>query len=185
MTNVAFDSIDDYRDIETLNLYKEAQEKGEDMDAFLKAIQEKGRDNVRTPMQWDNTPNAGFTEGQPWININPNYREINVRKAIIDPHSVFHFYKKILAFRKKHPTFVYGKYKDIAPMHESIYAYRRWDENETFVILLNFSSETQHFRLPEFYGNIELEISNYGGMDFGELEEVTLLPWEGRIYQKR
>lgn len=185
MTNVAFDSIDDYRDVETLNLYQEAKENGEDMEAFMKAIHEKGRDNVRTPMHWDDSDNAGFTMGTPWIKLNPNYPEINVKEALADPNSIFYFYKKMLAFRKEHLTFVYGEYKDLHPTNEQIYAYRRSDENETFLVILNFSSETVDFNLPEHYGELELCISNYGGVDEGILEKVKMMPWEGRIYRKK
>ena len=185
MTNVAFDSIDDYRDIETLNLYREAQKNGEDLEAFMQAIHAKGRDNVRTPMHWDDSKNAGFSEGEPWIKLNPNYPEINVEKVLADPNSIFYFYQNLLEFRKQHSTFVYGKYKDLAPDHDKIYAYRRSDEIETFLVVLNFSDENTSFKLPEFYGNLEFCISNYGGMDAGELEELQLMPWEGRIYRKR
>lgn len=185
MTNVAFDSIDDYRDVETLNLYQEAKDNGEDMEAFMKAIHEKGRDNVRTPMHWDDSKNAGFTTGTPWIKLNPNYPEINVKEALADPNSIFYFYKKMLAFRKEHLTFVYGEYKDLDPTNEQIYAYRRSDENETFLVILNFSSETVDFNLPEHYGELELCISNYGGVDEGVLEKVKMMPWEGRIYRKK
>lgn len=185
MTNVAFNSIEDYRDVETLNLYKEAMENGEDMEAFMKAIHEKGRDNVRTPMHWDDSENAGFSTGTPWIKLNPNYPKINVKEALADPNSIFYFYKKMLEFRKEHLTFVYGKYKDLDPSHEKIYAYRRSDENETFVVVLNFSSENVDFKLPEYYGELELCISNYGILDGGDLENVKILPWEGRIYRKK
>ncbi len=185
MTNVNFDSIEDYRDVETLNLYEEAKANGEDMEAFMKAIHEKGRDNVRTPMHWDDSENAGFTKGTPWIKLNPNYPEINVEEALADSNSIFYFYKKMLAFRKEHSTFVYGKYKDLDPSHEKIYAYRRSDENKTFVVVLNFSSETVDFKLPEYYGGLELCISNYDIIDNGDLENIKVMPWEGRIYLKK
>ena len=185
MTNVKFDSIEDYRDVETLNFHKLAKENGDDMNAFMEAVYTLGRDNVRTPMHWDDSENAGFTKGKPWINLNPNYPEINVKKAMADPNSIFYFYKKMLAFRKEHSTFVYGKYKDLDPSHEKIYAYRRSDENKTFVVILNFSSETVDFELPEYYGELELCISNYDIMDDGDLEKIKVLPWEGRIYRKK
>ncbi len=185
MTNVKFDSIDDYRDVETLNFYKLAKENGGDMDAFMNAVYTLGRDNVRTPMQWNDSENAGFTTGQPWINLNQNYPEVNVENAIADPNSIFYFYKKLLAFRKEHSTFVYGNYKDLDPSHEKIYAYRRSDKNETFIVVLNFSSETVDFKLPEYYGELELCISNYGIIDGGDLENIKVMPWEGRIYRKK
>ena len=111
MTNVAFESIEDYRDVATRNMYKEAvEEKGVDPQAALKVVHAKSRDNARTPMQWDASEQAGFTTGTPWIKVNPNYKEINVAEALADPNSVFHYYKKLIQLRKENPVIVYGTY---------------------------------------------------------------------------
>ncbi len=102
MTNVAFESIDDYRDVETLNMYKEmVNEKGVDPEDMLKILHAKSRDNARTPMQWDDSDQAGFTAGTPWIKVNPNYKEINVAQALADKNSIFYYYQKLLRLRKE------------------------------------------------------------------------------------
>ena len=105
MTNVAFDSIDDYRDIETLNMYRElVDEQGQDPAARCwRVIHAKSRDNARTPMQWNDGPQAGFTTGTPWIKVNPNYPAINVEQALADPDSIFYYYQKLIRLRKTHP----------------------------------------------------------------------------------
>src|SRR5690606_10278546 len=121
MTNVRFGSIDDYRDIETLNMYREkVLEQGEDPQKVLKAIHYMGRDNARTPMQWDDGPNAGFTTGTPWIKVNPNYRDINVKEAMADPDSIFHYYRKLIALRKRHDIVVYGDFVPLLEDHPQI-----------------------------------------------------------------
>ncbi len=182
MTNVAFDSFDDYRDVETLNALREYRAAGKDESELLEAVHRQGRDNVRTPIQWDDSPNAGFTSGTPWLRLNPNYREINVEAARQDPDSIFYFYRRLLRYRRAHPTLIYGDYEVIDRGSNRLYAYRRWDENGEYYIFLNFSSETL-VKLP-FPTDKELllEISNY------PKEKVTdpaLNPWEARIYVER
>ena len=109
MTNVAFDSIEDYRDIETLNLYKEmVGEKGMPAQTVLEILHAKSRDNARTPVQWDATDQAGFTTGRPWIKVNPNFKEINVEQAVADPGSIFYYYQKLIRLRRQNPVIVYG-----------------------------------------------------------------------------
>src|SRR5690349_5291419 len=111
MTNVAFESIEDYRDVATRNLYREAvEEKGVDPKAALKVVHAKSRDNARTPMQWDDSQHAGFTTVTPWINVNPNYKEINAANALADPNSVFYYYQKLIRLRRENPIIVYGAY---------------------------------------------------------------------------
>ncbi|MBB3907676.1 glycoside hydrolase family 13 protein [Anoxybacteroides rupiense] len=186
MTNVRFSSIEDYRDIETLNMYKEYVEKyGENPQAVLEKIYYKGRDNARTPMQWDDSKHAGFTDGTPWIQVNPNYKEINAKAALQDPDSVFHYYKKLIQLRKQHPVIVYGTYHLILEDHPLIYAYTRALGNEKLVVITNFSNETPVFRLPEdiVYTAKELLIHNYPVEESEELHEIRLRPWEARVYK--
>lgn len=186
MTNVRFSSIEDYRDIETLNMYKEYVEKyGENPQAVLEKIYYKGRDNARTPMQWDDSKHAGFTDGTPWIQVNPNYKEINAKAALQDPDSVFHYYKKLIQLRKQHPVIVYGTYHLILEDHPLIYAYTRALGNEKLVVITNFSNETPVFRLPEdiVYTAKELLIHNYPVVESEELHEIRLRPWEARVYK--
>lgn len=164
MTNVSFPSIEYYRDVETINLWNDVVvNKGYDPDKILKAIHYRGRDNARTPMQWDATEHAGFTTGTPWINVNPNYRDINVEQALKDENSVFHYYKKLIRLRKEHPIIVYGSYELLLEDDEQIYAYVRKFNDEQLLVITNFSSEQPTFTLPSHITFTEkhLLISNY------------------------
>jgi len=178
MTNVAFDKIEDYRDVEIHNFYKQAKENGEDLDAFLKAVHINGRDNVRTPMQWNDRLQAGFTDGDPWIKVNPNFPEINVASDLDDPNSIFYFYQKMLEFRKAHQILIYGNFQDLMPEHELLFCYARQYEAEIYYILLNFSEKEVEFEWTE---SVELLIGNY---EVVTGKENWLQPWEGRIVKK-
>ncbi|PTY82981.1 alpha-glucosidase, partial [Heyndrickxia sporothermodurans] len=126
MTNVRFDSIDDYKDIEILNMYKEKiGESDSDHQQIMESIYVKGRDNARTPMQWNDENHGGFTSGTPWIKVNPNYKEINAKQQLTDEDSIFHYYKKLIQLRKQHDIIVYGTYDLILPDHNEIFAYTR------------------------------------------------------------
>lgn len=180
MTNVAFPSIDDYRDLETLNVWAEAKEKGEDLDQLLLAIHKQGRDNARTPIHWDDSPQAGFTTAaEPWIKVNPNYPEINAAAVLANPDSIFYFYQKLLGLRKQYLTWVYGEYEMMDGNHEQLYAYRRWDEDGEFYFYLNFSEE----ELTELPGppldEMELIIGNYPDQEYAHLRA-----WEARVYRR-
>lgn len=140
MTNVAFDSLDDYRDIETLNFYRERTSSGVSHDHMMGAIHENSRDNARTPVQWNQSPHGGFTSGTPWIKVNPNYRSINVEAALEDQSSVFYHYKKLIELRKTYETIVYGDFVPLLQDHPKIFAYLRRDLNHTFLVVSNFSS---------------------------------------------
>ncbi len=178
MTNVEFSSIEDYKDIEIKNFYKEHIKKGGEEIDFLKAVYVNGRDNVRTPIQWDDSPNGGFSKVEPWIKVNPNYVNINVEEALNDKASIFYFYQQMLQYRKSNPTLIYGQYKDIAALDEYVFAYKRWDDDNTYLIILNFS-EVQ-IPLESYLSDFKkwnLEISNYNS------EEEILKPWEARVYK--
>jgi len=186
MTNVAFKSIEDYRDVATLNLYREAvEEKGVDPNVALKVIHAKSRDNARTPMQWDGTEQAGFTSGTPWIKVNPNYKEINVASALADPNSVFHYFQKLIRLRKENPVIVYGTYDLILDSHEEIYAFTRTLNAERLLVILNFSSNSPVFNLPQNtpFSNAELLISNYNVDVNTDLWQFALRPYEARVYR--
>jgi oligo-1,6-glucosidase len=188
MTNVRFPSIEDYRDIETLNMYKEhVEEYGEDPQKVMEKIYYKGRDNARTPMQWDDSGHAGFTTGTPWIRVNPNYKEINVKAALADPNSVFHYYKKLIQLRKQHDIIVYGTYDLILEDDPYIYAYTRTLGNEKLIVITNFSGKNPVFRLPDdiTYKTKELLISNYDVDETEGLKKIHLRPWEARVYKLR
>ena len=186
MTNVAFESIEDYRDVETLNIYKEVVgEKGGDSDETLKVIHAKSRDNARTPMQWNDAEQAGFTEGTPWIKVNPNYKQINVTRALGDPDSIFYYYQKLIQLRKENPVIVYGRYDLILDEHEQIYAFTRTLEADRLLVILNFSEASPVFSLPEDieFTTAELLIANYKVDTPQELRRLTLRPYEARVYR--
>ena len=178
MTNVAFDKIEDYRDVEIHNFYKQAKADGANLDEFLKAVHVNGRDNVRTPMHWDDTSEAGFTDGKPWIKVNPNYSEINVAAALDDPDSIFYFYQRMLKFRKAHPTLIYGSYQDLMPDHEFLFCYARQDADQVYYVIFNFSENEVAFEWTE---PVELLIGNYQPE---KGKENWLQPWEGRIVKR-
>lgn len=183
MTNIQFNSIEDYRDIEILNMYEERVTQGNaDPGTIMEAIHAKGRDNARTPMQWNAGPNAGFTTGTPWIRINPNYKEINAEASMSDPDSVFRYYQRLIALRKQNPVMVYGDYQLLLQDHEQIYAYTRTLGEVIWLIALNFSEAAAILEFDDRYSGMkrELIIGNYpeDGM-----EPEQLRPYEARVYR--
>jgi len=187
MTNVAFDSIDEYRDVETLNYYEEKRTSGVPEEEIMRAIHKKSRDNARTPMQWDATEHAGFTTGNPWIKVNSNYMEINVVQAMKDPDSIYHYYKELIQLRKKFKVIVYGEYKLLLPLHEEIYAYTRTLDNEVLLVILNFFGKEPIFEMPEGLDpqGMELLIANYEPRKGEDLARLKLRPFEARVYLKK
>lgn len=188
MTNVQFDSIEDYRDIETMNMYREKVEKeGVDPTEVMRSIHKKSRDNARTPMQWDDSANGGFTSGTPWIRVNPNYPEINAAQAVKDPDSVFHYYRRLIQLRKKYPIMVYGIYDLILEDHEQIYAYTRSFKGEQWLVICNFSGEEADFQMPAEVEMTrqELIIANLEVDPTENISSFTLKPYEARVYQIR
>jgi oligo-1,6-glucosidase len=179
MTNVAFDSFEDYRDVETLNFKDIWEQEGKDSQRLLQAVHQQGRDNVRTPMQWTDDPHAGFTEGDPWIKVNPNYTKINAEDILQDPDSIYYFYRQLMQIRKDHSTLIYGRYEMIDGNSEQVYAYRRWDEEEEFYIFLNFSEEQAEMIGWPDQKPLHLLSTNYE--DEGMTEQLR--PWEARIYR--
>ncbi|MNZ75444.1 Oligo-1,6-glucosidase [compost metagenome] len=184
MTNIEFDTIDQYRDVETLNYYKEKRAEGVPENEIMRAIHKKSRDNARTPMQWDHSEQAGFTTGDPWIQVNPNYSEINVEADLKSPESIFKYYKKLIALRKKHKVIVYGEYELLFPAHEEIYAYTRTLDQDLLVVILNFSDREPIFEMPEEINlkGINLLISNYLPGEKDDLHHLKLRPYEARVY---
>ena len=164
MTNVPFAALEDFRDIESINAYHELTESGqvspEDMMRFLRY---KSRDNARTPMQWDDSENAGFTEGTPWIMVNPNYKEINAKEQLARPDSVFHFYQKLIRLRKEREIIPYGEYELLLPEDPDLYVYTRALGEQKLLVICNFRKEEKAFTLPEGFdpGMGEILIGNY------------------------
>lgn len=185
MTNVAFSSFHDYRDVELKNELNEWEQDGRDTDKLLKAAHRQGRDNVRTPMQWSNQPNADFTSGDPWIKVNPNYTSINVLSQEEDPNSILNFYRELLAMRKLHPTLVYGHYQCIHAEDPNVFAYWRWDDTHTYLCLLNMSDYPQQFTIDDQFVVEKLTpvISNIGDLpERKSAKTFRLLPWQAVLY---
>lgn len=188
MTNVAFDTIEAYRDVETLNVFREfVDQRGMTPQAALALIHARGRDNARTPMQWDDSANAGFTTGTPWIQVNPNYVTINVEDARADPDSIFHYYRRLIQLRRDNPIVTYGTYDLILDDDPEIYAFTRTLENDRLLILLNFTANIPRVVLPAHFAlpNYHLLISNYPEVPAFEIRALTLRPFEARVYRLR
>lgn len=178
MTNAPY-SIEDYRDIEILNMYRERLEKGYSEEDIMESIHTKGRDNARTPMQWDDSENAGFSEGQPWIRVNPNYHEINAARAMADEDSVFHYYRKLIRLRKEYSVIVDGRFELLMENDENIFAYTREDEEHILLVVCNFYGNTVECPVAEEWKDAKILITNYEkGTD------DILRPYEARMYYK-
>ncbi|WP_349409639.1 alpha-glucosidase [Pseudalkalibacillus sp. SCS-8] len=185
MTNVTFERLEDYKDVEIHNFYRDVVENGnEDPDMIMEAIRAKGRDNARTPMQWNTDTNAGFSNAEPWIKVNPNHTEINAANQVNDPNSVYSYYKQLIQLRKEHEIIVYGDYELILEEDEQIYAYTRTLGDEKLLVITNFSGEKPVFELPASLDGDrpDLLISNYEVRDHN-LERLTLKPYEARVYK--
>lgn len=186
MTNVRFDSIDDYRDIETLNKYHVmTNEWNMSPEEAMKLIYFKGRDNARTPMQWDEGVYAGFSESEPWIGVNPNYTEINVKRSISDENSIFHYYRKLISLRKQNPALIYGEYIPVDFDNEQVYSYLRVLGDERFLVILNFYEAPVLFEMPDGieYKTMDLILSNYAADLPPFTGKLELRPYEARIYR--
>ncbi len=183
MTNMPFASFDDFQDIEARNYYAAVKETpGFDPDALLANMAKSTRDNARTPMQWDASEHAGFTEGTPWMAINPNYRDINADAAVADEHSVFHFYRKLIDLRHTLPVVVNGDFRMLLPEDERIYAYTRSLDGMTMLVLGNFSDDEAPVEIDDVdaWAASELVIGNYPAQE--PASGITLRPWETRVY---
>lgn len=186
MTNVAFPDIEQYRDIETKNYYNHYIGQGKSKHEVMEAIWLKSRDNARTPMQWDDSKHAGFTTGDPWIEVNGNYAGINVAEAESDPHSILHYYRKLITLRKQHQVLIYGAYELLLPDHPEIYAYTRTLEEEVWLIVMNFSANEPEMAWPEGWNAEEAKcmmcnVSRRYSTDEGAM---LLQPYEARVYRK-
>lgn len=180
MTNVDFE-IEDYRDIETLNMYRERLEKGYEKEDIMASIHAKGRDNARTPMQWEDAPDAAFSDVTPWIRVNGNYKEINAAKERGEEDSVFNYYKKLIQLRKDYEVFAEGDFELFLEEDKDIFAYTRTLGNEEIFVVCNFHEGEISFGMPNGWtGEEEILLENYGK----GLESKELRPYEARIYRK-
>ncbi|MBM6668132.1 alpha-glucosidase [Lacrimispora saccharolytica] len=180
MTNCPFPTLEDLRDIESINAFHELTEAGKvNPEDMMRYIRLRGRDNARTPMQWDDGANAGFTTGTPWIMVNPNYTEINAKTEMEDPDSVFRYYQKIIGLRKKEKVMVYGTYQLLDPDNEKLYVYTRTLDNEKLLVICNFTEEEETYSVPEEFSKGEVLISSYH-REKAE-KEIMLKPYEALV----
>jgi oligo-1,6-glucosidase len=186
MTNYPFKSIADFDDIEARNGYKAQVETGKvTTAAYLANLLKVSRDNSRTPMQWDASKNGGFTTApKAWLAVNPNYAQINAAEELRDPDSVYHYFERLIEFRKRTPALVYGDYLDLDPTHPSVFAYTRSQGPEQYLIVLNFSKKPVHYELPHRAKAGRLMLSNQSGGSEEQTSTLNLRPWEARIYQQ-
>ncbi|MFD1177653.1 alpha-glucosidase [Paenibacillus puldeungensis] len=181
MTGVRFESIEDYRDIAMLNKFEEETGKGRPAAEVLASLQPLSRDNSRTPMQWDDSPNAGFTKGTPWLRVNPNYKDIHVQKDLASRDSIYRFYQQLISLRKANPVMVYGDYRDWSEGHPKVYAYTRSYEGTVWLVLQNHSAESVRYPLAELsdFTAYKVLLSNYEDTTLAlEGDAVSLRPYE-------
>jgi oligo-1,6-glucosidase len=183
MTNYPFTDIGQFDDIEVKNAWRADVLTGRaSADEFLANMLKISRDHSRTPMQWGEGPNGGFTTGEPWLAVNPNADRINARQALADPGSIYHYYASLIALRRAALPLVYGDYKDLDPDHPTLFAYTRALGSEACLIVLNFSRDVAPYRLPDGIEAGRLLLGNLD--DSGDSGAVlTLRPWEARVYQ--
>ncbi|HEV2353645.1 MAG TPA: alpha-amylase family glycosyl hydrolase, partial [Puia sp.] len=179
MRNIRFDRIEDYRDIATISKYHEIKDKGGDLKAFLEDQKNTSRDNGRTPFQWDNSVNAGFSSGMPWIKVNPDYSYINVAAEEKDPQSILNYFRRAVDLRKNNLALVYGRYALADPDNPDVYAYTREGFGKKMLILLNFRRHPALARTGIRLADARLVLDNYPGAPAGD----SLRPYEARVYE--
>jgi len=182
MTNVKFDRIDDYRDIETINMYKQIEASGGDLQQFIEAQKLSARDNSRTPFQWNDTLHAGFTSGVPWIKVNPNYTTINAEQQEKDDNSCLNYFKKLIKLRKQTSTLIYGKYTLLDKNNMKVYAYTRELNDHKILVLLNFSKDDAQANVDLKVANAKRLICNYTDVPLRN-DAITLRPYEAVVYE--
>lgn len=184
MTNVKFDDINDYRDVEIFTLYNETVvKKGISEEDIMNRIHHRSRDNARTPMQWNDEENAGFTTGTPWIKVNENYKDINVKKSLDDNNSIFYYYQKILKYRKENQGIIYGTFKQYLPDDKNVFMYERKFEGDTWLIVANFFDNNININIPEGINinHSEYVMSNYECRKL--TRSLNLKPYEAIVFK--
>lgn len=184
MTNVPFEGVEDFRDLDSINAYHELVEdqKVFSKEEMMRYLRYKSRDNARTPFQWDDSENAGFTTGTPWIMVNPNYKEINAKAELADPNSVFYYYQKLIQLRKEKEIIVYGTYDLLLPESKELYAYTRTLGEEKLLVVCNFSENEVEMEIPAEFQKGTYLISNY---ETRPVENTMMLrPYESFVVEK-
>ena len=184
MTNIYFDKLEDDRDIESINFFTELTEAGlMTPEYMMKCLMLRSRDNARTPMQWDDSEQAGFTDGESWIKVNPNYKEINAAQQLEDPNSIFHYYQKLIRLRKEKDIIVYGGFEPLYRDDEQIFAYIRRQEQEKLLTVCNFSDKNAEMEIPEEFKGAECLITNLDRTVFEG--RIVLKPYEAFVLYKK
>lgn len=184
MTNVPFPSLDDFRDIESINAYHEYTESGQIApDDMMRYLHCKSRDNARTPMQWSNRPGAGFTDGTPWIMINPNYPQINAEEQTAREDSVFRYYQKLIRLRKSHEVIVYGSYELLLPDDPDLYVYTREYDGEKLLVICNFRDGARDFCLPKGWEPEQMEVLIGNCSRTTAEKSMKLMPYEAVVFR--
>ncbi|MED3647689.1 alpha,alpha-phosphotrehalase [Halalkalibacterium halodurans] len=185
MTDPKFDRIDQYRDVETLNYYDILKEQGLSEEEVMEIIKRKSRDNSRTPVQWDDSPHAGFTSGTPWIDVASNYRSINAKKALADKQSIFYHYKKLIELRKTYDIVTYGDYELLLPEDPRVFAYVRRYQDETLLVVNHFFAGEVTIQVPEDVTaekhQVDVLLANYHDPS-REFQQLILRPYESVVY---
>jgi oligo-1,6-glucosidase len=186
MTDYPFKTLADYDDIAVKNAYKDLVDTGKiSAQAFLTSQAKVSRDNARTPMQWDSSPQAGFTSGShPWLAVNPNYKQISAAQEESDSASVLNYVRSLIALRAHALAFVYGDYEDLDPQHAHVYAYTRTLGSDKYLMVENFSSSRVTYTLPNGLKAANLLLSDIPGSDEANVSTLNLAPWESRIYKQ-
>ena len=180
MTNIRFQTIEEYKDIDAINGYKKAQADGADMDTFMRNLIEYSRDNSRTPMHWDASEQAGFTTGEAWINVHENHAVINVEAQEADPLSPLNHFRALTALRQQHKVLVYGDYELLLAEHEDIYAYQRRYAGKSMLVLMNFSANTHTVSLAELPAHPQLLVNNTTDCEMTG-DQITLTPYQAVV----
>ncbi|WP_280770277.1 alpha-glucosidase [Salipaludibacillus daqingensis] len=185
MTNIYFDDIDEYNDVAAKNMYREQTAAGVSPKEIIDVLAHTSRDNSRTPMQWTDETNAGFTTGKPWLKVNPNYKEINVEKQLEDNNSILHFYKKMIQLKKNHDIFTYGSYDLLLADDEQIFSYKRELNGEIAVIITNLTSENAKWVAEDDsqpLSSEQLALANLNTDAHSASTTISLKPYEARVY---
>ena len=182
MTNIKFDSIDDYNDIETLNMYKERISLGYTHEEIMQSIYAKSRDNGRTPIQWDDSEYGGFSTAKPWLSVNDNYRYINAKQCLTDKNSIFYHYQQLIKIRKSHDVIIYGSYQLLCPEDSNIYAYLRELDGDKILVVCNFYQDEVEFKFDQPFESAEILLSNYPDSSI-DLNSLNLKPYEAIMYR--
>ncbi|MBS5936936.1 alpha,alpha-phosphotrehalase [Clostridium sp.] len=186
MTNPEFEDIQEYRDVESINYYNILKEEGKEEEEIIEILKSKSRDNSRTPMQWDDSINSGFTKGTPWINVSKRYKEINAENNKKDEDSIFYHYKKLIDIRKEEDVIAYGDYRILDKDNEKIYAYERKLDNISVIVVNNFYKEEVEINLSKEINldnkKIEILLSNYKD-SLLDLNNLKLRPYESVVYR--